>query len=102
MPFVLNVSEQSDRSLLFWRSNRPWKTFSAFCEHLRPLEASEAIIKHFFQQAGALPHYSRKVQALLDAYLPGLWIGRGSSSNLPDCSPDLIPIDLFEGDMWMV
>ncbi|XP_073409656.1 COMM domain-containing protein 10 isoform X2 [Dendrobates tinctorius] len=49
----------------------------------------------YFQQDGALPHYSRVVHEYLDETFPNKWIGRRGPLDWPGCSPDLIPMDFF-------
>ena len=49
----------------------------------------------YFQQDGAPPHYHRDVRAYLDENLPNRWIGRRSSIEFPQSSPDLTPLDFF-------
>jgi hypothetical protein len=53
-----------------------------------------------FQQDGALPHFHFDVRALLNANLPGHWIGPASHNDSPlftwsPQSPDLTPCDFF-------
>ena len=48
-----------------------------------------------FQQDGASPHYANSVRNYLNEHLPGMWIGRRGSVELPARSPDLSPLDFF-------
>ena len=49
----------------------------------------------YFQQDGALSHYSRRVREYLDEKFSSAWIGRRGPIDWPARSPDLTPMDFF-------
>lgn len=49
----------------------------------------------YFQQDGALPHYSRAVCEYLDETFPVKWTGQRGPIDWPPRSPDLTPVDFF-------
>ena len=52
-------------------------------------------IPMYFQDDGALSHYTRHVMQHLSDIFPNRCIGRGSTINWPPRSPDLTPLDLL-------
>jgi hypothetical protein len=53
------------------------------------------LVNQWFQHDGAPPHFSRKVQGILNRMYPNRWIRRGGLRHWPARSPDLNPLDFF-------
>jgi hypothetical protein len=50
-----------------------------------------------FQQDRTPPHYHWKVRQFLDDQLPGHWVGQAEPIPWPPRSPDLNPLEFFQG-----
>ena len=61
------------------------------------LQTKSNFDEFFFQKDGALPHYALRVRDYLNEVFPQRWFGRRGSIKWPPRSPDLTPMDFFEG-----
>jgi hypothetical protein len=84
-PVILEVRMTGQNYIEFLQNELPEQLENA------PLATRSAM---YFQHDGAPPHYTRHVTQYLNDTLPNRWIGRGSTINWPQWSPDLIPLDL--------